>query len=202
MQHAPVVDMPERPVVEAGRRQLRELAGRIVVMPFQPVDVAVQHGEVKGSAFLHPVAHREIVLDRGLPIGYAVHVRRQLPLARKSRQAADLLRPEHVNRRGPIEPGGPAAGRIVVAVHDECLNARLRQPAHRLLHAKLGAERPVGRVVQIARQYQEVQFFPQHRIDELVERVQRRIFKPLADRRRNFGQSAKRNCPSEGRRHA
>ncbi|CAB4955068.1 unannotated protein [freshwater metagenome] len=188
------VDVPEPPVVVAGRTEVLDRARRVGRVVGLRADRRVDDPDVQPTAGRGREAPREV--RRRLPRRVADAVQRREP-----HPVPDDLVREHLPRGADDDPVGPPVGvdrlppveRVVVAVHDERGDPGVAQPLQPGAHPQLRPQPPVGPVVQVTGEHDERDLLVQCQVDERVPRPQRGVPQCLLHVRRDPPE------PGEGR---
>jgi hypothetical protein len=115
--------------------------------------------------------------------------RREAPAVDRAQRltVADHLAPLHSvgrkddNRLGKLEPGSPAIGRIVVAVHNEGTDISVRKAPHRPLEGELGPQAAVAAIVKVTRDDEEVDVPIHAQLNHSLESLESRPFQRAHD---------------------
>ncbi len=174
------MDMAERPVVHARGAQVVERRRCVRVVAGRAADVGVQNADGDRVARLAHVAQREVLefcrSREAAAVDGGDHFAVDFDL-----EPADAVGREHVHALRQREPGRPAVGRVVVAVHDEDLDTRLGQPTHPRLEVQLCRQARVRRVVRVAGDDQEACLALETDVDDPIERREGRLRQRGAD---------------------
>jgi len=182
-----LVDVAERPIVEAGRLEIDKPARSIDIMTGRAVEAGVHQPDID------PIGKRRAKLGQQA-LGRLRSRKAQAVHGDRKATALDLnglgATGKHLHRRRQDEFLGDARQGIMIAADDVDRDIRLSKPLHLTGQKPRGLHRRLVAIIKIAGNHQRIDLFGEAQIDDGHERLARGVTNQVGERAVAQGQRA------------